>query len=244
MRPEHPLRRRFSRAAAWLSRTALRPIAGLLEREESLADDVSHELRTQLSVIGTASELLLDDPGVAGVARERVERIARAARRSAWVIEALQLLDRKESASTAAAVDLRDIVGDVVETCRPVALAKGIELHAECGDEVLARAPAGMAAIVLQNLIENAIRFTQRGSVRVILEPGRLIVEDTGVGLAAVDKDRIFERGYRSDTSRGSGLGLDLVRRACARLEWQVSAQERPGGGARFELLIARPPIA
>lgn len=244
MRPEHPLRRHFSRAAAWLSRTALRPFSGLRERDAASADDINHELRTQLSVIATAAELLLDDPGVAGVARERVERIARATRRSAWVIEALQLLDSWESASTTAAVDLRDIVGDVVETCRPVALAKGIELQAECGDQVLLRAPPGLAAIVLQNLVENAIRFTQHGRVHVVLEPGRLIVEDTGVGLAGVDKDRIFERGYRGDASHGSGLGLDLVRRACARLGWQVSAHERPGGGARFELLLERPPIA
>ena len=70
---------------------------------------------------------------------------------------------------------------------------------------VLVTAPPGLAEIVLQNLIENALRFTERGNVRVVLEPGVLSVEDTGVGLAGVDSNRIFERGYRSDASHGSG---------------------------------------
>jgi signal transduction histidine kinase len=77
-----------------------------------------------------------------------------------------------------------------------------------------------------------------------VLAADRLIVEDTGVGLGGVDRDRIFERGYRSDASHGSGVGLDLVRRVCQRVGWRVSAHERPTGGARFEVLFRRPPIA
>jgi signal transduction histidine kinase len=272
--------------AAWLSRTALRPIstlverlrnldpssprpllvadlqttearliagamdgyqariAALLARERSLTDDISHELRTPTAVIATSSELLLDDPSVTGSARERVERIARAARRSASVVEALLFLGRDDSLNTAVPVDLRVLVHDTVEVYLPVAQARGIALHAECGGEQWVTAPPGTAAIVLQNLIENAIRFTDQGSVRVALAPGRLTVEDTGAGLSGVDRQRIFERGYRSDASPGSGLGLDLIRRVCNRVGWQVSAHERPGGGSRFEVVFAAPTAA
>jgi signal transduction histidine kinase len=80
--------------------------------------------------------------------------------------------------------------------------------------------------------------------VRVILEPGRLAVEDTGIGLAGMDRTRIFERGYRSDASPGSGLGLDLIRRVCARVGWQVSAHESSTGGSRFEILFSLAPDA
>ena len=158
------------------------------------------------------------------------------------IVDALLFLDRGESAGVTASVDLRDVVNETVETFRPLALGKGIDLRAECGDEQRISAPPETAAIVLRNLVENAIRFTDSGTVSVILQPGRLIVEDTGVGLAAVDRERIFERGYRSDSSRGSGLGLDLVRRVCERVGWQASAHESAGGGSRFEIVLVPGP--
>lgn len=214
-------------------------IALVLAREKSLTDDISHELRTPTSVIATASELLLEDRTVAGAARDRVERIARAAHRMGSVVAALLFLGR-ENSSSHEVVDLREVVRDTVEVYRPLAQEKGVDLHAECETAVLVTAPPGLAEIVLQNLIENALRFTERGNVRVVLEPGVLSVEDTGVGLAGVDRNRIFERGYRSDASHGSGFGLDLIRRVCTRVGWQVSAHERPTGGTRFEVAFSR----
>jgi signal transduction histidine kinase len=141
-------------------------------------------------------------------------------------------------------VDLQTVVNETVEVYRPLARAKGLELQVECSGEQLITAPPGTASIVLQNLVENAIRFTDHGSVRVLLEPGRMAVEDTGVGLSGVDRSRIFERGYRSDASPGSGLGLDLIRRVCDRVGWQVSAQQRPTGGSRFEVIFSTSAVA
>ena len=212
----------------------------LLEREKSLTDDISHELRNPTSVITTASELLLGDPSIVGIARERVERIARAGRRTDAVVAALLFLGRDDSLDTPVDMDLQTVVDDTVDLYRPLALSKGLDLQVETSGEQLITAPPAASSIVLQNLVENAIRFTDRGHVRVLLEPGRLIVEDTGVGLAGVDRSRIFERGYRSDASPGSGLGLDLIRRVCDRVGWQVSAHENPTGGTRFEVVFSR----
>jgi len=218
-------------------------ITHLLERERSLTDDISHELRTPTSVIATASELLLDDSTVKGAARERVGRIARAARRTMSVVDALLFVGRGGPGAAPARADLREVVNETVEVFRPLAEGKGLQLLVECGGEQWISAPPGTAVIVLRNLVENAIRFTDHGTVRIILEPGRLIVEDTGIGLAGVDLERIFDRGYRSDTRGGSGLGLDLIRRVCARAGWQASACQRPGGGSRFEVAFdARTP--
>ena len=217
-------------------------ITRLLERERSLTDDISHELRTPTAVIATASELLMGDSTVTGAARERIDRIARAARRTMSVVDALLLLGRGEPATSAVRVDLREVVNETVEVFRPIAEGKGLDLLVECAGQQWISAPPETAAIVLRNLVENAIRFTGHGIVRVILEPGRLVVEDTGVGLAGVDPERIFERGYRSDSSGGSGLGLDLIRRVCERVGWRASAHQRSGGGSRFEVAFdARP---
>ena len=163
-------------------------LSRLLARERALTDDISHELRTPTSVITTASELLLDDPSVLGVARERVERIARAGRRTGAVVDALLLLGRDDSLNAPVVVDLRSVADDTVDVYLPLARAKGLDLRVESRGEQMITAPAGIGGLVLQNLIENAIRFTDHGSVRVLLEPGRLAVEDTGVGLAGVDR--------------------------------------------------------
>jgi signal transduction histidine kinase len=216
-------------------------LAKLVARERSLTDDISHELRTPTSVIATAAEMLVADSSVVGVARERVARIARASRRTAAVIDALLFLGRDDTLNAPVIADLEAIVKETVDLYLPVARAKQLNLEVHTSGEQLISAPGAAASIVLQNLIENAIRYTDRGKVRVSLDPGRLVVEDTGVGLAGVDPGRIFERGYRSDTSPGSGLGLDLIRRVCDRVGWQVSAQGRPTGGTRFEVCFRRP---
>jgi len=216
-------------------------IKHLLERERSLTDDIGHELRTPTAIIATSSELLLDDSTVTGAVRERVGRIARAARRTMSVIDALLFLGRGEPGATAVRVDLGEVVNDTAQMFRPLAEGKGLDLQVECGGEQWISAPPETAAIVLRNLLENAIRFTDHGTVRVIQEPGRMIVEDTCIGLGGVDLGRIFERGYRSDTRGGSGLGLDLIRRVCKRVGWQASAHQRPGGGSRFEVAFDAP---
>ena len=165
-------------------------------------------------------------------------RIARAARRTESVLEAILFLGRDDSVNLPVMAGLRSVVTDTVAVYRPVAGAKGLDLVAEYEAGTNVRAPAGAAAIVLRNLLENAIRYTDRGSVRVLLRGDRLVVEDTGKGLADVDTNRIFERGYRSDASPGSGLGLYLVRRVCERVGWTVSAHQPAAGGARFEVIF------
>jgi len=212
-------------------------IASLLEREKSLTDDISHQLRTPTSVVGTAAELLLDDPTIDGLSRQRVLRVSRAARRMDDIVEAILFLGRGNAAVPDVKIDFRTVVREAVDDYRPVAQAKGLEVHAELADEQWVRAPTGLPGIIVQNLLENAIRFTNSGIVHIVLEPGRLVVEDTGIGLASIDKASIFLRGYRGDTSSGSGLGLDLIQRICDRLGWQVSAHDRLGGGTKFVVL-------
>ena len=197
-----------------------------------------------MSVITTAAELLLVDPTVRASPAsgssasheqdaERERSLRRCCSLAATTRSMLQSLwTCRPSSTTRSNVYL------------PVARAKGLDLQVDSSGEQLLTAPPAAASIILQNLIENAIRFTARGSVRVLLEPGRLAVEDTGVGLGGVDHERIFERGYRSDVSPGSGLGLDLIRRVCDRVGWQVSAHQRPTGGSRFEVIFSASAVA
>ena len=98
------------------------------------------------------------------------------------------------------------------------------------------RAPHGMAACVIGNLLNNAAHFTEKGLVEVHVRPGALHVQDTGIGISPESLERIFDRNFRGAQSRGLGLGLYLVKRICDRLGWSVVVRSAEGSGTRFEI--------
>lgn len=223
------------RIAAALDRYLDRAEA-FLQREQAFTEDASHELRTPLATIMSAAHLLLEQPSLPPQARERVTRVARAAARMQSLIEALLFLSREDGGLPAQACAMDEIVREAEELAREQAAQRGVALSVRA-EPVLLDAPPGMAACVVNNLVLNAVQFTEPGGrVDVCLEPGRLCVRDTGIGIAAADIPQIFERRYRGPHSRGFGLGLHLVRRVCDRLGWAVRASGAPGAGACFEI--------
>ena len=95
------------------------------------------------------------------------------------------------------------------------------------------------------NLLENAGKWSREGSsVDVILEHGELVVRDYGPGIAAEDRERVFDRFYRATNARslpGSGLGLAIVREVVEAQGGTVTAEEAPGGGALMRLRLPAP---
>lgn len=117
------------------------------------------------------------------------------------------------------------------------------------GDDCYADMEPSDASLVFDNLIENAIMYTDEGSILVAFEPRAheiaVIVKDTGIGIPQTDQSRIFERFYRVDKARsrevgGTGLGLSLVRHAVERSNGQVSVKSTPGEGSEFTVVFPR----
>ena len=117
------------------------------------------------------------------------------------------------------------------------------------GDDCYADMEPSDASLVFDNLIENAIMYTDEGSILVTFEPRgheiAVIVEDTGIGIPQADQSRIFERFYRVDKARsrevgGTGLGLSLVRHAVERSNGRVSVKSAPGEGSQFTVVFPR----
>jgi two-component system, OmpR family, sensor histidine kinase MprB len=105
---------------------------------------------------------------------------------------------------------------------------------------------AGSLERAVTNLIDNAAKWSPPGGrVRVTLQGGRLLVDDSGPGIKPADLPHIFERFYRSEESRsmpGSGLGLSIVRQVAGRHSGTVYAGAAPGGGARLALTLPGTP--
>jgi signal transduction histidine kinase len=222
----------------------LSPLRRLETVRRDFVANVSHELKTPLTVIGGFAETLADDDLPADQRRRFAETIQIHARRMQRIVDDLLDLSRIESGGwlpNPATVDLGIAAGDALATVRDAAAAKGIsvEVHPDPRAATVFADPTALRQI-LSNLIENAVRYTREGgNVTVFSEPAvggvTVGVRDTGVGIAPDHLPRIFERFYRIDPARsrnagGTGLGLAIVRHLV----------EAHGGRVRAESAISR----
>lgn len=211
-------------------------LAAFVERERSFAADASHELRTPLAVIRGAAEVLAEDPALSPAQRERVARIERAAEEMAQLIAALLLLAREEDSPLDESCDALRIAAACVERYRALASSRGTTLRLDAPAAVELKAPPALFAIVITNLVHNAVAHTRNGEVAVALDPAALTVRDSGSGIRDEALGRVFERHYRGPDSSGAGIGLFLVKRICDRLGWRVELHSDPIRGTTATL--------
>jgi two-component system phosphate regulon sensor histidine kinase PhoR len=237
-------------------------------RQEFVAN-VSHELKTPLSVIKVCVETLLD--GAMEDPRHRLqflEQIAGQGDRLHALILDLLSLARIESGAELfdfQPVPLEPVVRACLERHRPRAEARQqtLSLEAPSGarppDPAAGPDPAGGVAVwadeealdqILDNLLDNALKYTPEGGhVRVgwRSDDGQVCVEvaDTGIGIPEADLPRIFERFYRVDKARsremgGTGLGLSIVKHLAQAMHGSVRAASRLGHGTTFSVSLPR----
>lgn len=206
--------------------------------------NVSHELKTPLTVIAGFAETLRDRELPTDNRERFLDTIEANTRRMQRIVDDLLDLSRYESGSWRPNVvtnDLAGVVSDVFTSVARAADAKGLTLGFQASPDAQ-RVDADPTALrqILGNLIENAVRHTTRGGVTVSAEaPPRggttLRVRDTGSGIPTEHLGRIFERFYRVDAGRareegGTGLGLAIVRHLV----------ESHGGSVRAESVVGQ----
>ncbi|HEY1375735.1 MAG TPA: ATP-binding protein [Gemmataceae bacterium] len=227
-------------------------------RQEFVAN-VSHELKTPLAVIKVCAETLIDGAAADIEARGGfLRQIDEQADRLHALILDLINLARIESGAEALdcqAVPLESAVRDCLDRHRPRAEANGLRLEvaAPAGPSVTAWADEEAVDTILDNLVDNAIKYTQAGgrvAVRWRAADGRSVVEieDTGIGIPERDQSRVFERFYRVDRARarelgGTGLGLSIVKHLVQAMGGEVGVRSAMGRGTTFTVrLPASPP--
>lgn len=212
----------------------LEQLDAFVAREQAFTGDVSHELRTPLATIVGAVHLLLEDPGVACEARERLLRIERAAGHMHELTTAMLLLARDPANAEREAFPLGPLVQDVVKGYEPLACARGLDLRLAINAPAAVKAPHGMVRSVIGNIVGNAVEHAGSGVIEVQLDGREFRVRDEGPGIPQGETARVFERGYRGAASRGAGLGLALVKRICDHLGWAVDIDSASGKGTRI----------
>jgi two-component system phosphate regulon sensor histidine kinase PhoR len=218
--------------------------------------NASHELKTPASAIQLLAEAAghAAEDGDTAEAMEFVEQIAQEADRLRRLVVDLIDLSRLERPPGGGSVtDLRAAVANSVTAHGPAATAAGLRLsldqEAVADADVYTTADATDLAIALDNVLANAISYTERGSVTVRLSASddtvSVAVSDTGPGIPAEHLPRIFERFYRVDAARqrasgGTGLGLSLVRNAAERSGGSVGVHSQVGVGTTVTIDLPR----
>lgn len=225
-------------------------IERLMEEVRGVGDAVAHDLRTPLTRLRLRLERGRDQARDIDELREAVDQGL------VWIDQTLEMvtavlrigeIEHGRRCAAFGPVDLGLVVSEAAELFEPLAEDKGVDLKTAVGAGVPAiEGDRSLIFEAISNLLDNAIKFTPAGgSVRLGLvrraSDGDAVisVEDTGLGIAAGERDQIFKRFYRAERARqthGNGLGLGLVA-AIAKLHgFSLAVGEGPAGGSRFEV--------
>jgi two-component system, OmpR family, sensor histidine kinase TctE len=223
-------------------------------------NDAAHQLKTPLAVIQAESELALRDiDGMeaksSGERRQGVHlrRLNRAVQHAVRIVQQLLSLSRLDAHSgytvRHAAVSLHKVARSVTLDWSPVARARGIDLGFEQDAHIDVMGQSDLLAELVGNLIDNAIRYSGDGAVITVRvaregEQALLQVIDNGPGIAASEREAVFERFYRSEATQaveGSGLGLSIVREIARVHGALVALTDAHGGGLVVSVLF--PPL-
>ncbi|SIQ61150.1 two-component system, OmpR family, phosphate regulon sensor histidine kinase PhoR [Alkalispirochaeta americana] len=214
--------------------------------------NVSHELKTPVTAILGFVETLLDEvPDGADHTQQFLNIIGKHANRLNLIIEDLLALSRLESQEgmiDPARFSLERIIERVFEGYRDQARRKDIHLRVHYDGHAQACGAANLLEQALNNLVENAIKYSEPGGeVAIIVENRnkeiRIQVKDTGQGIPQEDVPRIFERFFRVDRARsrelgGTGLGLAIVKHIVLAHQGEIMVDTREGSGSTFTLRI------
>jgi len=246
-------------AGAWTELVEARSAAEERERAAEAANrsksqfltTMSHELRTPLNgVLGMAQALTGDQ--LSDVQRERVRIIRRSSESLLAVLNDLLDLSKIEANALELEIvefDLGELISGVVAAFRPVAERKGLSFDFRLAPDALGHYRGDSARIrrILYSLCENAVKFTDAGSVvlRVERSSGQIVfhVTDTGIGIRADDIPHLFEGFFQADgtsTRRRGGVGVSLAicRQLTSLMQGELRAASTPGAGSTFTLAL------
>ena len=223
-----------------------------VEAQRRLIADASHDLRTPLAVMRSELEVALAAGDLAPEAAEVLASTAEEVERMSRIVGnllALAQFDQGALELFVRPVDLRDVAESTAATLRPLAAAKGLTIEVTGANPVVDGDRERLGQVVT-NLVDNAVKYTARGSVRLDTwrdgtEAG-ISVTDSGPGIPPDELIRVFDRFYRTDTARsrvvdGSGLGLAIAQEIVHAHHGRIWADRDPDGGTRVCFALPLP---
>ncbi len=216
--------------------------------------NISHEIRTPMTAILGFTDLLLEDEHIRKLPLALFDNLLTIKRNGTHLLDLindildLTKIERKQMRIDLARVNTSRVVQDVAESLRAAAEAKGLALTVELADGAPRTLFTDRMRLrqILTNLVNNAVKFTEHGGVRIVVHRisgfVRFAVADTGVGIPPNEMDHLFEVFYTRDNraarDSGVGLGLAITKRLVDLLGGKIAVRSRPGSGSVFEFTL------
>lgn len=226
---------------------ALKPVKNTWKKQKEFVADASHELRTPLTVIQTNLDVMLsDEEGTIEENEMWLNNAYSETKVMAHLIDQLLTLakiDANEQKMENIELSLSEIVENVTDNMYLLAKNKGLKLVTEIKEDVIIKGDYDKIRRLVVILIDNAIKYTEEGYIGVSVYLNKtkkiLCVQDTGIGISQKDKNRIFDRFFRSDKARnrksgGTGLGLSIAKWIVDFHKASMDVESEIGNGSKF----------
>ncbi len=229
--------------------TMLQRLEEHFTRQRQFFSNASHELRTPTSVIKSYCDVSLKRERTPAEYREALQKISEITDRISSIINRIlevSRLDGKTSRLSITGFNMRDVLDDVIRLLSPTASNRGIGIEFN-GDDVYIRGDREMLAEAFTNIVDNAIKYNRSGGtvgIEISRKDGMVAVavRDTGIGIPENEKERLFDRFYRVDTSRGmvhgSGLGLSIAKIIIDAHGGRIDVESTVGRGSCFTVYL------
>ena len=223
----------------------------LYEKQSQFFADITHEIRNPLHTIAGSLEMLEMGDLSDEKRKEYIETASRQTERINRLFKDLVTLQRYDSDSyfiEKKVFDIGESLKNVMALYDSRAAEKGIDLNADTG-RCMVYADPGKIEQVLENLVSNAVKYTNKGKIKIRVEEGdedvAVRVSDTGIGISEDHLSRLFDRFYRTDKARsrdkgGTGLGLSVVKSILSAHGSDIRVESEQGKGSEFWFSLPR----
>lgn len=215
-------------------------IAEFIRREREFTLDVSHELRSPLTVVLAAANVAQLDAGCPPQVQVQLALIVRAVRRLRGQLQALLMLSREEPFPESL-LRLDTVVRDQMAAHAEDANSKGIDFDFKASGNCQVTSCEQAVGIIVGNILGNAVKYSSGGTVHVQVRDGSLTVSDQGVGMGEQTAENLFTpffRGGDPTATDGMGVGMNIVARLAERLGARVYVQSQPQQGTRIDVVL------
>lgn len=210
-----------------------------VERERQFTADVSHELRTPMTIIDGAAQFLALEKDISQKGRERVKMIRRACFDVNELTSAFFLLARDQKQQlNHEMTSVADVVQQELSKLQTLVNTSQVKLNLNIEDKLIVATHKKALEIILGNLLGNAVKYTEKGSIEVKVTSNKVLITDSGIGIPEDLLPHLFERHVRGRglQQAGEGIGLAIVKRLCDQFKWDISISNQPTQGVLVEL--------
>ncbi|MEH6455968.1 MAG: HAMP domain-containing sensor histidine kinase [Cocleimonas sp.] len=211
-----------------------------VERERQFTADVSHELRTPMTIIDGAAQFLASESGISDKGTERVKMIRRACRDVNDLSSAFLLLAREQQAKDITSkTNVSEVIQEQVIKFDSLIDSSKVKVVIDIKNQLVVDTHKKALEIIIGNILGNAIKYTEQGTIEITVLENEIRVSDTGIGIPNDLLPVLFERHVRGRglNQAGEGIGLAIVKRLCDQFDWDIFIKNKPNNGILVSLI-------